>query len=202
MVSSQETPDIGEGWEFWVDRGGTFTDLVARRPDGRILTHKLLSENDAYADAALQGIRDVLGVEAGATIPVERVHAVKLGTTVATNALLERKGDRVLLVVTKGFRDQLRIGHQARPHLFALEHQLPDMLYERVAEVSERIDVTGKVLEALDMTSIEPALQSAYDDGIRAVAIVCMHGYRFPSTRKTARRTGGGHWLYASVHQP
>ena len=118
------------GWQFWVDRGGTFTDLVACRPDGQLITHKLLSENpEAYDDAALQGIRDILGLVADAALPAEQIDAIKMGTTVATNALLERKGDRTLLVVTRGFRDQLRIAYQARPRLFDQHIVLPEMLY-------------------------------------------------------------------------
>ncbi|HET9618185.1 MAG TPA: hydantoinase/oxoprolinase N-terminal domain-containing protein, partial [Pseudolabrys sp.] len=120
-------------WDFWIDRGGTFTDIVARLPDGSLKAHKLLSENpEAYPDAAVQGIRDLLGLKAGDPIPAGRVGAVKMGTTVATNALLERKGDRTLLIITKGFRDALKIGYQARPKIFAKEIIKPDMLYERV----------------------------------------------------------------------
>eukprot|EP01035_Chromulina_nebulosa_P013165 gene13165-17510_t len=123
-------------WDFWIDRGGTFTDVVGRAPDGTLTAHKLLSENpEAYADAAVQGIRDLLGLEKGQPIPPAKVGAVKMGTTVATNALLERKGDRTLLMITKGFRDALKIGYQARPKIFALEIIKPELLYERVAEV-------------------------------------------------------------------
>ena len=129
------------GWQFWVDRGGTFTDLVARTPDGNLLTHKLLSENpEAYEDAALQGMRDLMHIAKDAPLPADAIDAVKMGTTVATNALLERKGDKTLLVVTKGFRDQLRIAYQARPRLFDKEIILPEMLYERIEEVIERVD--------------------------------------------------------------
>ena len=129
------------GWQFWVDRGGTFTDIVGREPTGVLHTHKLLSENpEAYEDAALQGIRDILGLNDGDPIPASSIDAVKMGTTVATNALLERKGDRTLLVVTKGFRDQIRIAYQARPRLFEMNIVLPEMLYERVEEVIERVD--------------------------------------------------------------
>ena len=129
------------GWQFWIDRGGTFTDVVGRAPDGSLHTHKLLSENpEAYEDAALQGIRDLLQLDDGQPVPEDSIDAVKMGTTVATNALLERKGDRTLLVVTKGFRDQLRIAYQARPRLFDRQIILPEMLYERVEEVTERVD--------------------------------------------------------------
>jgi len=168
-------------WEFWIDRGGTFTDLVARRPDGRLVTHKLLSENpERYDDAALQGIRDLLGVAPGAPIPADRVAAVKMGTTVATNALLERKGERTLLLITEGFADALRIAYQNRPDLFARQIVLPELLYARVAEVRERVDAEGAVLTPLDLDGARAALAAAHADGFRAVAIVFMHGYRFP----------------------
>ena len=136
-------------WEFWIDRGGTFTDVIGRRPDGKLVTHKLLSENpEAYTDAAVAGIRRLLGLEPGEAIPASRVGAVKMGTTVATNALLERKGDRTLLLITKGFRDALRIGYQARPKIFARHIIKPDMLYERVVEVDERVRADGTVERA------------------------------------------------------
>ena len=169
-------------WQFWIDRGGTFTDIVARDPTGEIHSHKLLSENPGqYADAALTGIRDLLGVARDAPIPRERVDSIKMGTTVATNALLERKGDRTLLVVTAGFRDALRIGYQTRPDLFALEVRLPEMLYERVLEADERIGAHGEVVRPLDLEShaVRPEC-SAIESGIRAVAIVFMHAYRYP----------------------
>jgi 5-oxoprolinase (ATP-hydrolysing) len=168
-------------WQFWVDRGGTFTDVVARQPDGSLLTRKLLSENpEQYRDAAVQGIRDLLQLSATDAIPENTVAAVKMGTTVATNALLERKGDRTLLLITRGFGDLLRIGYQVRPALFELNVVLPELLYESVAEVNERLDEQGNVLQALDETSARAALQSAYDEGIRGVAIALMHGYRNP----------------------
>ena len=170
------------GWQFWIDRGGTFTDLVACRPDGQLITHKLLSENpEAYDDAALQGIRDILGLAADAALPAEQIDAIKMGTTVATNALLERKGDRTLLVVTRGFRDQLRIAYQARPRLFDQHIVLPEMLYDRIEEVSERVDANDNILLPLDLDHLAPRLQAAFDDGIRAIAIVLMHGYRVPA---------------------
>ena len=126
-------------WQFWIDRGGTFTDIVAQRPDGSLVVHKLLSEKpDRYADAPLQGIRELLGVPPGEPIPSETIAVVKMGTTVATNALLERQGDRTLLLITKGFRDALRFGYQNRPNIFARHIVLPEMLYERVIEVNER----------------------------------------------------------------
>ncbi|HEY0524961.1 MAG TPA: hydantoinase/oxoprolinase family protein, partial [Stellaceae bacterium] len=169
------------GWQFWVDRGGTFTDVVARRPDGTLLTHKLLSENPGrYRDAAVQGIRTLLGLASGETLPPGAVEAVKMGTTVATNALLERKGARTLLLVTDGFADALRIGYQNRPKLFARHIVLPEMLYERVAEAAERVTAQGEVLRPLDLERARADLDAAYADGIRAVAIVLMHGYRYP----------------------
>ena len=131
-------------WDFWIDRGGTFTDIVARTPEGRLVAHKLLSENPGrYDDAALQGIRDLLGVSAGAPLPRASIGAVKMGTTVATNALLERKGERTLFLTTRGFADALRIGYQNRPHLFRLRIEKPSMLFARVAEVEERLDAGG-----------------------------------------------------------
>jgi len=142
-------------WDFWIDRGGTFTDVVGRRPDGTLVQHKLLSENpEAYADAAVQGIRDLLGVKSGETIPADRIGAVKMGTTVATNALLERKGARTLLLITKGFRDALKIGYQARPKIFARHIVKPDMLYERVAEVDERVRADGTVERVPDLAAV------------------------------------------------
>ncbi|MEO1493976.1 MAG: hydantoinase B/oxoprolinase family protein [Pseudomonadota bacterium] len=168
-------------WQFWVDRGGTFTDIVGRRPDGGIVTHKLLSENpEQYRDAAVQGIRDLLGVARGAAIPPGTIEAVKMGTTVATNALLERKGDRTLLLITAGFEDLLRIGYQVRPKLFDLHIRLPELLYERVAGVPERLDAEGGVITALDEGRARDALRAARADGIEGVAIAFMHGYLNP----------------------
>ncbi|HYM30548.1 MAG TPA: hydantoinase B/oxoprolinase family protein [Candidatus Cybelea sp.] len=182
-------------WEFWIDRGGTFTDVVARAPGGEIHTHKLLSENPGrYGDAAVQGMRDVLGLKAGEPLPAERIAAVKMGTTVATNALLERKGERTLLVATRGFRDALRIGYQTRPKLFDLHIVLPEMLYERVVEVTERVSAQGDVLTTLDLEAARNELQSAFASGIRACAIVFMHGYRYTEHERKvaelARRIG------------
>ena len=166
-------------WQFWIDRGGTFTDVVARRPDGRLVTHKLLSENPGrYRDAAIQAIRELLGLAPGASIPAASIAAVKMGTTVGTNALLERKGDRTLLVVTRGFADALRIGYQNRPDIFARQIKLPELLYERVLEVDERVTAEGKVLTPLDLEGTRAGLEAAHRDGIRAVAILLMHGYR------------------------
>ncbi len=168
-------------WQFWIDRGGTFTDIVARSPDGTVMLHKLLSENPAvYVDAALQGIRDVLQVPTDQPIPADQIDVVKMGTTVATNALLERKGDRTLLAITKGFKDALRIGYQNRPQIFAQQIILPEMLYERVIEVDERLSAQGEELIPVDLGATRAGLQAAYDDGIRSCAIVLMHGYRYP----------------------
>ena len=169
-------------WQFWIDRGGTFTDVVARSPDGRLLTHKLLSDNpEHYADAALQGIRDLLGLAPHQSISSEQIEAVKMGTTVATNALLERRGERTLLLITRGFRDALRIAYQNRPHLFARHIVLPELLYEQVGEVTERYDAQGNVLIPLALDNARQLLQAAYQSGIRAVAIVFLHGYRYPN---------------------
>lgn len=168
-------------WQFWVDRGGTFTDIVGRRPDGELVTAKLLSENpDQYADAAVEGIRRLRG---GSDAPIE---AVKMGTTVATNALLERKGARVALLITEGFGDLLRIGTQARPRLFDLDIRLPELLYERVAEIPERRDATGAVLRPLDEGVLRRALTAAYEDGIRSVAIAFLHSYLDPGHERVA----------------
>ena len=172
-------------WDFWIDRGGTFTDVVGRAPDGRLVAHKLLSENpEAYRDAAVQGIRDLLGLKKGEPVPVAEVGAVKMGTTVATNALLERKGDRTLLLVTKGFHDALKIGYQARPKIFAREIIKPEMLFERVAEVNERVRADGTVERAPDLDAVRRDLEAAKVDGIDAVAIVFMHAYRYPEHEK------------------
>ncbi|HEX7328326.1 MAG TPA: hydantoinase B/oxoprolinase family protein, partial [Casimicrobiaceae bacterium] len=175
------SPDAPGRWQFWIDRGGTFTDIVARRPDGALVTHKLLSEDpERYDDAAVAGIRELLGIAPDAPVPHERIDAIKMGTTVATNALLERKGERTLLVITRGFRDALRIGYQNRPKLFVRRIELPTLLYERVVEIDERIGAHGDVVRELDVAAAERALRGAFDDGIRACAIVLMHGYRYP----------------------
>src|SRR5271154_5574575 len=167
-------------WEFWIDRGGTFTDVIGRRPDGALVTHKLLSENpEAYRDAAVHGIRHLLGLSPGEAISSEHIGAVKMGTTVATNALLERKGERTLLLITKGFRDALRIGYQARPKIFAKHIIKPDVLYERVAEVDERVRADGTGERALDLAAVRAELVGAKGDGIRAGAIVRVHAYRY-----------------------
>ena len=168
-------------WQFWIDRGGTFTDIVARRPDGALVTHKLLSDNpERYRDAAVHGMRELLGLRAGAPMPVDKIAAIKMGTTVATNALLERAGERTALVITRGFADALRIGYQNRPKLFVRRIELPTMLYERVIEADERIGAHGDVVRPLDAAAIDRALRAAFADGVKAVAIVLMHGYRYP----------------------
>ncbi|MET0941705.1 MAG: hydantoinase B/oxoprolinase family protein [Mesorhizobium sp.] len=169
-------------WDFWIDRGGTFTDIIGRDPDGGLHPRKLLSENpEAYRDAAIQGIRELLDVAPGAPIPAALIGDIKMGTTVATNALLERKGDRVLLLITKGFRDALRIAYQARPDIFAKEIILPEQLYERVIEVEERVRTDGVVEKEMDLASIRPAIEDAKRDGIDAVAVVFMHSWKFPA---------------------
>src|SRR5216683_1574938 len=168
-------------WQFWIDRGGTFTDVVARRPDGGIVALKLLSEDSGrYRDAAVEGIRRLLGTAPGAPIAGEAIEVVKMGTTVATNALLERKGERTLLVVTRGFRDALRIAYQNRPRLFDRHIVLPELLYTKVVEVEERVGARGEVLAALDLERARRDLEAAYAEGYRSIAIVLMHGYRHP----------------------
>ncbi len=170
------------GWQFWIDRGGTFTDIVSRDPSGRLSTRKLLSENpERYRDAAVAGIRETLGLVPGAPIPRGAIDAVKMGTTVATNALLERKGERVLLLVNRGFADMLRIGNQARPRLFDLDVTLPELLHERVAEIGGRVAVDGTEIGALDEAAAREALKAGFADGIRAVAIVMMHAWAHPA---------------------
>ncbi|MEM7472119.1 MAG: hydantoinase B/oxoprolinase family protein [Pseudomonadota bacterium] len=172
-------------WQFWVDRGGTFTDIVAKSPGGELSTHKLLSENpEVYADAAVHGIRDILGLAPDAPVPSGQIEAVKMGTTVATNALLERKGERTALFITKGLKDLLRIGYQNRPKLFDLNIELPELLYDDVFEVAERLDAAGKTLIPLNLDAAREALSHAYRDGYRSIAIALMHSYRFPEHEK------------------
>lgn len=168
-------------WQFWIDRGGTFTDLVALAPDGTIRVHKLLSENpEHYRDAAIQGIRELMGLAANQPIPAEQIAVVKMGTTVATNALLERKGDRTVLLITQGFGDALRIGYQNRPKIFARQIVLPEMLYERVVEVAERYTAQGEEWLPVNLELARQGLQQAFTAGIRACAIAFVHGYRYP----------------------
>src|SRR5271154_5315022 len=167
-------------WQFWIDRGGTFTDIVGYAPDGRVHTEKLLSENPLqYPDAAVEGIRRLLGLGQGKSITPLQVGCVKMGTTVATNALLERKGERTLLVITRGFRDALRIATQARPRLFDRHIVLPEMLYERVIEASERVGAHGETIKVLDTDDLTAQLQDAHAAGLRCCAIVFLHGYRY-----------------------
>ena len=174
-------------WQFFIDRGGTFTDIVGRAPDGRLLTAKLLSENpEAYDDAAIAGIADLLGVPRDGRLPPERIGSVRMGTTVATNALLERKGDPTLLIVSQGFRDALEIGYQARPKIFARQIEKPSMLYCAVAEVPERVRADGTVEVPLDLDATRAALEAARKDGLDAVAIVFMHAYAFPAHERAA----------------
>ncbi len=174
---------VEEGkWQFWVDRGGTFTDIVGKHPDGNLVTAKLLSENpEQYADAAVEGIRRLLGLSPGEPISATRVEAVKMGTTVATNALLERKGEPLLLATTRGFRDALRIAYQNRPRLFDRKIVLPELLYREVLELNERVAADGALLKALDENEAREGLLAAYQRGLRSVAIVLMHGYRYPA---------------------
>ncbi|UCG97999.1 MAG: hydantoinase B/oxoprolinase family protein [Burkholderiales bacterium] len=174
-------PDPPAGhWQFWIDRGGTFTDIVARRPDGTLATHKLLSDNpEQYADAAIAGIRGLLGIGAGEPLPVAAIDAVKMGTTVATNALLERKGEPTVLVITRGFRDALRIAYQNRPRLFDRHIVLPELLYAKVIEADERIGAHGEIVRPLDEATLAGELKAAFGEGFRSCAIVLMHGYRY-----------------------
>ena len=175
-------------WAFWIDRGGTFTDVVGKRPDGQLVTHKLLSDNpEHYRDAAVAGIRHLLGLASNAPITALQVECVKMGTTVATNALLERKGEPTLLVTTQGFRDALRIAYQNRPRLFDRRIVLPELLYAQVIEANERMGAHGELLQALDVDSLHKPLQEAFDAGLRSVAIVFMHGYRYTTHEAQAK---------------
>ena len=176
-------------WQFWIDRGGTFTDVVGKRPDGALVTHKLLSENpEQYRDAALAGIRHLLGLRADEPITPALVECVKMGTTVATNALLERKGEPTLLITTRGFRDALRIAYQERPRIFDRHIVLPELLYSRVIEAMERVGADGELVMPLDEPHLRERLWAAYDAGLRSVAIVFMHGYRYPAHELAAQR--------------
>ncbi len=191
------TPSLRTRWQFWIDRGGTFTDIVALRPDGKLVAHKLLSENpERYRDAAVHGIRELLGLPPGAPLPGAAIEAVKMGTTVATNALLERRGERTALVITRGFGDALRIAYQNRPKLFVRNIVLPNLVYERVIEVDERIGAHGEVVVPLDIDAADRELRAAHAAGVGACAIVLMHGYRFPEHERAlaarARAIGFG----------
>ena len=185
----QASPSPDKRWQFWIDRGGTFTDVVGKRPDGSLVTHKLLSENpEQYPDAAVAGIRHLLDLQPGEPVTPDRVECVKMGTTVATNALLERKGEPTLLVTTQGFRDALRIAYQNRPRLFDRHIQLPELLYREVVEARERVDAQGQIVHALDEVHLRDALAAAYGRGLRSVAIVFMHGYRYTGHEQVAAR--------------
>src|SRR5262245_9750871 len=167
-------------WEFWIDRGGTFTDVIGRTPAGHLVTLKLLSENpEQYADAASAGMEALMARHGEAPVA-----AVRMGTTVATNALRERKGEPTVLAITAGHKDALRIGYQNRPKLFALEIVLPELLYSHVIEIAERITAEGQVLRAVDETAARAALQQAFDAGYRAIAIALLHSYRHPAHEK------------------
>ncbi|HEY3047422.1 MAG TPA: hydantoinase B/oxoprolinase family protein [Polaromonas sp.] len=189
-MTQENTSNTGSGrWQFWIDRGGTFTDVVAKKPDGSLITHKLLSENpEQYRDAAVAGIRHLLGLKAGEPIRSDVVECVKMGTTVATNALLERKGEPTLLVTTQGFRDALRIAYQNRPRLFDRNIVLPELLYSAVVEAHERVGAQGEVLQALDESLLKKELLVQYQQGLRSVSIVFMHGYRYTDHEKAAKR--------------
>ena len=177
---NSNTKQFKEGWEFWIDRGGTFTDLIAKDPSGKISSCKLLSENpNQYKDAAIEGIRSLLSLEPNESIPMAKIDAVKMGTTVATNALLERQGEKTLLAITQGFGDCLRIGYQERPKLFVLDIELPDMLYSDIVEIDERVDCNGNIIKELDKNSSKIQFKKAFDEGYRSIAIVLLHGYRF-----------------------
>ncbi|WP_332741140.1 hydantoinase B/oxoprolinase family protein [Hydrogenophaga sp.] len=183
------TSPLGSRWQFWIDRGGTFTDIVAKKPDGSLTTHKLLSENpEQYRDAAVAGIRHLLGLKHGEPVTPALVECVKMGTTVATNALLERKGEPTLLVTTRGFRDALRIAYQNRPRLFDRRIVLPELLYSEVIEAQERVSAHGNVLQVLDEVALRRDLLAAYARGLRSMAIVFMHGYRFTAHEQAASR--------------
>lgn len=185
MKKSKKNPQ----WQFWVDRGGTFTDIVARCPDGTLRSHKLLSENpEHYEDAAVQGIREILGLRQGEVIPKGLIGTVRMGTTVATNALLERKGEATLLLITRGFGDLLRIGYQNRPRLFELKIVLPELLYEAVIEVEERIGADGNLILPLNRRQVEALLSEKYREGLRSVAVAFMHGYKYPEHEKEVGR--------------
>ncbi len=173
---------MNTAWQFWIDRGGTFTDIVARAPDGRLFQNKLLSEDpEHYQDAAIAGIRRLLELKDGETIAPGRIVAVKMGTTVGTNALLTGHGEPTLLVTTRGFRDALEIGDQARPDIFALDIRKPAPLHTRVIEADERIDAQGQVLAPLDTDALSAALRQAREAGLQACAIAFLHSWKNPA---------------------
>jgi 5-oxoprolinase (ATP-hydrolysing) len=180
---------MNQKWQFWIDRGGTFTDIVGKRPDGSLVTHKLLSENpEQYKDAAVAGIRHLLGLQPGELVTPSQVECVKMGTTVATNALLERKGEPTLLVTTRGFRDALRIAYQNRPRLFDRNIILPELLYSAVVEAQERVGSDGEIVMPLDESLLKSELSAQYLKGLRSVSIVFMHGYRYIAHELAAER--------------
>ena len=175
------------GWRFWIDRGGTFTDIIALRPDGQLVVRKLLSENpQQYADAAVQGIRELLGMGAAEALPAQLIDSVKMGTTIATNALLERRGAATLLVVSTGFADALRIGYQNRPHIFARRIEQPAALYSRVIEAEERMQADGSVIVPLNEEALRTQLAQAHATGLRTCAIAFMHAHRYPEHERRA----------------
>ncbi|PVE06268.1 hydantoinase B/oxoprolinase family protein [Limnohabitans sp. Rim28] len=189
MTDANNTLSGQQRWQFWIDRGGTFTDVVGKRPDGSLVTHKLLSDNpEQYRDAAVAGIRHLLGLKAGEPVTPEQVACVKMGTTVATNALLERKGEATLLVTTQGFGDALRIAYQNRPRLFDRQIVLPELLYSAVVEAQERVTVDGEVLQALDEVHLRTQLVNVHAQGVRSVAVVFMHGWRHTAHEQVAAR--------------
>ena len=191
-ASHSDARNSDHKWRFWIDRGGTFTDIVARAPDGALVTRKYLSENpEAYDDAALHGVRQILGAPADAPIPSDMIEVVKMGTTVATNALLEKKGDAVVLATTRGFRDVIEIGYQARPDTFALHVTKPELLYGEVIEIDERVRADGTVETPLDMDAARAALRAAHDKGYRAIAIVLVHGHRHRAHERALARLAG-----------
>lgn len=175
-----DTPSFPR-WQFWIDRGGTFTDIVAKHPQGYLLTHKLLSDHPKqYPDAAIQGIRNILGLTPHDALPTQHIATVKMGTTVATNALLERQGEPTALVISKGFKDALQIAYQNRPELFALQILLPPLLYQQVIEIDERVTAQGEVLKPVSLQEAKTALLALYQQGFSSIAIVLMHAYRYP----------------------
>src|SRR5690606_7664957 len=178
---------VARRWEFWVDRGGTFTDIVGRRPDGTLVSLKLLSDNPRqYRDAPVAGIRRMLGLAPDQPVTPDLVASVKMGTTVATNALLERRGEPTLLVITQGFGDALRIGYQERPDIFAQHIRLPEQLYAAVVEARERIGADGQVVIPLEESDLRESLEKAYANGLTSVAIVFMHSYNHPEHERRA----------------
>ncbi|MDI9336500.1 MAG: hydantoinase/oxoprolinase N-terminal domain-containing protein, partial [Gammaproteobacteria bacterium] len=191
-------------WHFWIDRGGTFTDIIGKTPEGKLLTLKLLSDNaEQYPDAAVEGIRRLLKLNREDPIPAHAIACVKMGTTVATNALLERKGEPTVLVITQGFADALRIGYQNRPKIFALHIELPSVLYSSVIEAKERMSAQGEVVMELDASDLKHQLKLAYSQGLRSVAITFLHSYRYPQHEMMARDIARelGFWQISVSHE-